>query len=280
MRRGLLLVLLALLPAPARAWHEDKAPVTEHSAATLREDEWKLGLATLEYGLTDRWEVGAVHLFLIARIINVFTKVRVYDDGFFSAALSGGVYFTNLQFYNEDNPDLRFYILPFAAHGSLRWDDLSAHLTLSYTLTGTSADDLGQQETANFPVQGSLMTGVAATAVEWRLSRSFALLAQGRLTLFQAVRTQISGSTTFDEGRTTLEIFGEADVDLDAFGGNVSLSAFWSWEIFNLKLGLGYGRYIWPFINVMLPDVSLPDGTVIGLSQPTIFPEFSLFWRW
>jgi hypothetical protein len=60
---------------------------------------------------------------------------------------------------------------------------------------------------------------------------------------------------------------GSSEVDLQQdLRGYGTLSAFWSYDHFNLRLGLGYGNPVVPTLGTFLTAV-------------TPVPEFDLFWR-
>ncbi|MCB9554219.1 MAG: hypothetical protein H6705_20510 [Myxococcales bacterium] len=263
-----LLVASALLltPGPAAAWHDRDAPVTDYSAETLRNDEWRIYLGTLvEYGLTDDWEIGTTTGLDLVTFFNVTSKYTVWRGDTFAFAASAGLYTISPSVFG--GPDVQLWLVPVSLYGSWREPagDYSAHLALNYTNLTTA----GSGSVESVEIDG-VLEGVTINLVptfEWRRSRSFAWVFQSTISLLQAGRA--GGDSTFesDDGRTRLDVYGEGTVRTGAFAfGNVSASAYWSWESFNLRLGLGYGHVELPLVGLLFDQV-------------LVQPEFNMYWR-
>lgn len=265
-----LLLAACLISAPAAAWHEPNRPVTEYSAATLNGGEWRLYLGTLlEYGVVDNLEIGTMPLLLVARVPNVFAKWTFVPAEGFSMALSGGVVTTNPNYFGDLLPDVQVYVIPVGLFASWRLPggDIGLHGGLHYTRVGTSGSgSLGEAFDVEADVQGSSLK--LAPVLELRTSRSFAWVIEGSLSLSQSAAAAFATSFTSADGRTTVEVFGDGSID-DQGGkwlGNASVSAYWSWETFNLRLGVGYGYAELPVLGVFL-------------DQLTVLPKFNAYWR-
>ncbi|MEZ4467772.1 MAG: hypothetical protein R3F43_25840 [bacterium] len=67
------------------------------------------------------------------------------------------------------------------------------------------------------------------------------------------------------DDESSIDVYGTANAEVEGAKGNISLSAFWSWETFNLRLGAG-GHFAVPVVNVFVPVV-------------TWAPVVDMFWR-
>lgn len=263
------LALALALTTPADAWHDRDAPPTGYSAEALRSGEWRIYPSTLiEYGVLDGLELGTVPALYFVSLYNAQAKGTLWRDDSFAVALSAGVFTLDPNDIRDDWPSLRVWLVPVGLHGSYRspTGEFGAHLALRYataTTNGTvSADDSFE---ADALLDGSSL--VLSPTFEWRTSRSFAWVFEAALSLWQSGQASGGGTYRTDDGRTTVEVFGDGSISTGAFAyGNVSASAFWSWETFNLRLGLGYGHYDFPLVGLFWVN-------------PSFFPELNLFWR-
>jgi len=107
-----------------------------------------------------------------------------------------------------------------------------------------------------------------APVVELRTSRSFAWVLEGSLSLAQSAQGAAITTFTSDDGRTSVEVIASGAVDRagGTWLGNASLSGYWSWQTFNLRLGLGYGHVELPMFGLFADALS-------------ILPKFNPYWR-
>ena len=118
----------------------------------------------------------------------------------------------------------------------------------------------------NGTFQGGTSNLQSLYTFELRATRVTAFLLQARFLSFQ--RANLNGNVVLHPDEfTTVEVHGARDSDALNFRGAYSLgvSALFSWELFNLRLGLGYGNYNVPGLNFMLP-------------MRTPFPDFDFYW--
>lgn len=266
-RLGAALLGAALLTAPvtAHAWIDDD-PATDWTALTLHRNEWRLGLFRFQYGIVDSLQVGTQTLPWALKITNLDLKWTVWAQGPWSVALSGGFFSLKLQDFDEDAADVRFYAVPIELTASWRGADFGAHLRGSYTAVKTDADEALDEEDYDIGGVAAVSTGTLGLAGEWYVSRTFSWVLETRLSVFQDASANAT-TTTHPNVRTTVELNADAEADLaDGAQANALLSAFWSWDTFNLKLGLGYGHYSVPTLNLFVGD-------------PIWFPDLDLFWR-
>lgn len=270
-RRAAVATLALALAASttAAAWHEPKRAVTDYSASTLNAGEWRLYLGTLlEYGITDTLEIGTMPLIDLLRVPNLLAKWTIFSVEGFAVAISSGFFTTKPSYFRDDLPDARIYVIPAGLYASYRIPsgDVGLHLGLNYTTAGTTGE-IPVDEALGFEGQISGTTLRLSPVIELRTSRSFAWVIEGSLSLSQTADGSLSTTYTSDDKRTTIEVFTDASVADDGqFRGNVSLSAYWSWQVFNLRLGLGYGHAEAPMVGLFF-------------DQLTILPEFNAYWR-
>ncbi len=258
------------LAAPASAWHEPSRPVTDYSAATLNGGEWRIYVTgLLEYGITDNFEIGTMPLLDIARVPNLVAKWSFIPGEGFSMAASGGIITTNAQYFNDLAPDVQVYFIPVALFASWRLPggDVAVHGGLHYATVGTSgSSSVSDAFGIDAALRGSSLK--LAPVLELRTSRGFAWVLEGSVSLSQ--NAEVAGSTTYtsEDGRTTVEIFASGGIDDagDKWLANASVSAYWSWDVFNLKLGVVYGHVELPLVGVFVDQLS-------------ILPKFNMYWR-
>lgn len=261
---------IALGLAPLLCAYHDEAPVTAYSAATLQRWDVHAGPFRVGLGVAETVDLSTFPAFWLLKTPNLMVKWnflgRPREEGL-SVAGRLGLFTLKPQDFDEDlDKDLRVNLVPLAFTGTWRQGDWRYNLTLGYTYVGSNAKDL---DTESVDVEGlaALSTASISPAIEWRLGRVFALVLEGHVMVYQQATAEASQTLELNEGRTKVELFqsGEAEV-APAPLGNATVSAFWAWETFHLRVGLGYGHY-----NVPLLDVYLAD--------PTLVPELDLYWR-
>ncbi len=266
MRRTILLTAALLAAAPsAHAW-QDTEPATDWSALTLHQNEWRMGLFRGQYGILEPLQIGTQWLPWLLKVPNVDLKWTVWSDRTWSASVSGAFFTVNAQDFDKDAEDIQFTMVPIELTGSWRGDALAAHLRLSYTVVKTTGD--ASVESADTDIKGvaAVSTGALGLSGEWHLSRSFALVTELAASIYQDAKATGESSSQIDP-RTTLELHAGGSADLKSGRlANGTLSAFWSWATFNLKLGLGYGNYQVPTLHLFAGD-------------PVVFPDLDMFWR-
>lgn len=263
-----LLPLALALATPAAAWYGDERPVTEYAADTLRSGEWRLYLlGQLEYGITDDWEFGTMPILDLVGAINLATKYTVWRHEPFAVAVSAGFLTFDPSVWFEGLPEVRTWIVPIAVQASWRpaGAAFSGHLGLHYT--GFYTD--GEIDLPDVYLNGVGKGGIISLVptFEWQRSRSFAWVFQATISLAQRFVAEGSSRTETNDGRTTIDIYGDGELRTGVFEhANLTASAQWSWESLNLRLGLGYGSLEVPYAGVL----------TLG---PTIVPEFNFSWR-
>lgn len=269
MRRRLLPLLLpalalAGLAAPARAYHTAEERLVEETAYTLRFAEAKIGFFRWDFGVLPRIQVGTIPLFWLARVPNLSLKSDVLRMG--PVTVAGKV---SLATFTADKgeAELRATLVPL--EGAVSWrisETFTGSGEVVYTKVGVSggrdtaeSNDLrGAVAVTNFQVAGTL---------EWRLSEVTAFLVHGRWLAWQEASG--AGDVTFSpDAYTTVEahLAGKSDVADVSGAWSVVPSFHWSWDRWNLRLGLGYGNWSLPVVHMVVP-------------VKTVIPELDLYWR-
>jgi hypothetical protein len=269
---GALLALALLLgqASSARAYHTDRIRTTAGTAFTLRKNEWELGPFHANYGITDWLGVSTYVLPWVVLFPNVQVKLRLFSNERWALSLRPGLYYADFTLPHKlygvgpDDADLKLWVVPIEAY-------VSRIIRHRFTLTGSAVYNY-VTGTGSYDPQDVRGTAAASNAqialgFEWRVNRIVALIVQSRLILYQEVGGAGTVNVDLDE-HTTGQVSTNAKPA--AFnserGFSVSAAALFSWQHFHLRVGVGYGNYNVPGLNLVVPD-RLP------------FPVFDLFWR-
>ena len=258
------LALAVALPAAVRA-NPETTPQILYGANTLKAGELELGIWRFDVGATDNFTLGTLPLFWIARLKNLEVKYRVYSWDESSIALSAGALWVNAQDWDKSKPDATFYMIPLQLAYTRRMDlaDL-LHVALSYTATGIKGS-FGDEDTA---LNGVAVVDTLVLNPTWerRISESFSILLDANMLLAERARANPAVTTKLgDYDSVDMHVSGKADLKA-GFKGNVVASAFWSWDTFNLRVGLGYGHLEAPVAHIFA-------------DKPSLVPDFDFYWR-
>jgi hypothetical protein len=249
------LLVVFLTASPAHARHTPGQDSTDDTAFVMPPGQVRLGLWKLEVGVTDGVQLGTYVVPWLAwafdvNLANATVKFRLLERDAFALSLR-----VNALYVQKDLGDVPFRIwaLPMELVASFR---RSEAVIIHAGVTGTYMQLSGVYEPEEY---GVLQGAVAANSLqafamlEYRMSRTTALLVHGRLIGHQTVSGNASGTFMVNE-RTTVDVAGHAsaDVPLD-LGGNVGGAVHWSWDHLNLRLGASYGNYVVPAINLVIP---------------------------
>src|SRR6476469_1533889 len=80
MARALLLVILFFAAGVAWADVSAAAPRVEDTADTLHRREWKLGLTTSSFGVSDALQIDSALILDLGGLLNAGVKARIYKD--------------------------------------------------------------------------------------------------------------------------------------------------------------------------------------------------------
>lgn len=268
-RTGLLVALgLLVWSAPAGAYHTEEEHITDDTAWTLAGDKmWRLGLFKAAVGLGDRVTFGSYTLPWLARTPNAYLKWRFYSGDVFNWAVQASYARLDTASFSPDAEDPPvFAVGSLSLLASLRFGS-ALQLSNGLVFTGVRARGTVDTDELAGALRGGLTNVQYVGALEWRWSRTTALVITGRYLMAQVLdgRTQF---TARPDEYTTVDVYADADEDrLLNFRRAFSIvPAFvWSFATFNLELGLGYGNPNLPAVNFTLPDRYL-------------IPTLDLFW--
>lgn len=257
--------LLCALASPAHARHTDKERITDQTAYTFGKNQIQLGLWQAGYGILDNLDVFSYTLPWLLQTANIHTKYRFYDTGKWSFSGRVGVFRLDFQDFSPDAPPATFTIIPFHLGASYQ---ASSAWTFSAETVYTSNRLEGQVDVGDLRGSAAVTNLQLTATAEWRWSETFAIVTHARALAFQDTNAAANFVYQPDD-YTTVEVYGAAETDLLDVQGAWSIvpSAFWSWDTFNLRAGLGYGNFNIPGFNIVF-------------IQRSVIPEFDMFWRW
>lgn len=265
----LLVAALVATARPAHAEHDDIQRITDNTAHVLRPAEWRVGLWKVQYRLPSRpVEVGTYTMYWAPMLggiplLNGHAKWTFHHGKRWTFAASLGLFYLDLAIL--DSP-VTFTLVPMDVYASRRLGD-TLELALRGTYTGATiegsydSDEIGGLQGA---VGGESVQAMASLI--WRRSARTAYLAELRVGQVLGVYGSTESTVRVDE-HTTVDVVGGVNATTDELAGaSIAGRVHWSWQRFNLRLGLTYGNYTIGGINFMVP-------TAIPV------PELDLYWR-
>jgi hypothetical protein len=256
----------------ALARHTDEEHITADTAWTLEGDkDWHISLFKAQVTLADRVAIGTYTWPWLAAVPSLQVKWRFLSLGGWHFA--GEVGFVRLDTSNFGENDAVQPPVFSVTTGTLSQTlELNASHQLSNNLvvTGVRAEGSVTSDTLRGAGEGAATNLQYVGAYEYRVSRTLAIVVTGRYQLFTVVAARFTSTVEPDEFTTIdLAARGSDDTALDFdYVFSIVPSLNWSWDTFNLRLGLGYGNFNVPGINFMVGDKN--DRIVI--------PELDLFW--
>lgn len=258
-----------LCPGRADAFHTPRRHITDGTAYTLRGNQVRVGLWKAQYGVGDSVMIGTYVLPWVILAPNAHIKWRFWQNEQLAFSFGVGFLYEDTEtpsWVADEFGPAQILSVPLQVAGSWRFDDrFTLSLSPIWTLVrveGTlDTDDLegaGRGASDNFQT---------VTNLEWRLSRVTAFSAQWRFVILQ--REALSGgATSTPDEFTVVDASAAGDDDYEFSGAySVTLSAIFSWRIFNLRLGVGYGNYNIAPVNFVVPEKK-------------VFPELDVYWIW
>lgn len=261
-------VTIVLLAArAAMALEGDDLPrLDERTARTVGAGTLKLGVLAFDYGIIERLSVGtdppawAARAFVSVLIPNLHVKAIVFarDPVQFAVNLAG--YYGQLS--SEGSASGHVVVVPLSLFGSFRLTD---RLFLHGEGTYNFAKAYGAGDLNNADLNGNVATRTfqLGALVEYRLRDHVALTAVGR---YQAYSGPLAfqGSAMTDAW-TNITLTGQATPRIAhpwaATGGVAFL-----WPRVHLSLGVGYGYYFIPGLNIAYPKLGVvPDASLAVL---------------
>jgi hypothetical protein len=260
--------LLLARSSVAAAYHTEDEHVTDDTAWTLKGPKnWRLGLYKASFTVADRFAVGTYIAPWVTGNPNLFAKLRFLSLGPWQWALQAGFIRVDTQFLIRGGPDAPIFTV--GTLGLMNSVEFSQHHQLSTGLIGTVVRVSGRLDDDTLRGNGSaaLTNMQLMMAYEWRLSRTLALIVTGRYQLLQVLAGETRFTANPDEYTSVDVVLAASDDHVVNFRNafSVAPALAWSWEYFNLRLGVGYGNYNVPGVNFMI-------------KQRVLFPEFDLYW--
>ena len=265
------LALLAALATPsrsARAYHTEQEHLTDDTAWTIAGDKaWRIGLFKAAVGIGNRVTLGSYIWPWVGRTPNAYLKWRFYAGDAWHWAAQVGFFRLDTAAFDKKASDPPVFTV--ASASLLQSVRLGARNQLSNGLVFTAVRATGtvDQDTLRGAGDAGLTNLQYVAAYELRLSRSTAFVLTGRYLIAQVLDANTRFTVHPDE-YTTIDVVADArDDSVVNFRGAFSIvpSFAWSWQTFNLELGLGYGNFNVPGVNFMI-------------NRRTLIPTFDLYW--
>jgi hypothetical protein len=241
--------------------------ITDRGAYTVPAGMHKISLFSVEYGLHDQFQMITYPFWWQLFAPNVGLEWQFIRQERWSMSLGlQGMYFSTRPFrwFFPDLPVADAGIIPVDLAASVRLtEDWSMHMgsLLTFVIVSGRLDEDDLQGAAALSNLQQHLT------LEWRISRVVALLLHGRYQVAQQTKAGADAELQLDEF-TTIRAAALAESDVLDFPNAFQIvpSVQFSWETFNLRLGLGYGNNVIPTVNFVLP-------------KRTLVPDFAMYWR-
>lgn len=242
----------------------DELPrLDERTAFMLGAKRLRLGILSFDYGIIEQVSIGtdpppwAARAVLPLFIPNLHLKVSILDRHPVALAVQAAAYWVSLKQQNSASGSL--LAVPVSLFASFRLHQrVWLHGELTYNFV--EANGAGDIDEAGLNGQASTRAAQAGTILEIRLTRTFSVTALGRYQ-FYAGPLAFNGGSMLDP-YTNVTIDGQAlqrvEHPWEAVGGVVFL-----WRYVHLILGVGYGYYFVPGIDLPYPTRGIvPDGSL------------------
>jgi hypothetical protein len=253
--------------AAAGAYHSDDDHITDDTAWTVKGPKnFRLGLYKASATIADRVVLGTYLWPWLARTASAFAKWRFLTLGPSEWAVEGGLFRLDTAAFDGTGPNAPVFTIGTATF--INSVQLGDH-QISNNLIGTVVHLKGEidADTLGGTGEGGLSNLQYVLAYQYRLSRTLALVVTGRYQIFQVLGAQTRFTSRPDD-YTSIEVVAAASDDHIVnfrYALSVIPALAWSWENFNLRVGLGYGNFNVPGINFMI-------------ERRTLIPELDLYW--
>ena len=238
----------ARLPTPEQAQRWD-----EGTALTLGGQTFKLGILAFDYGITDRINVGTdppMYLIRTAEPVlvpNLHIKVIAYRWNELWLTGQAAIYYANVQ---KGDASGTLWAIPLTAYASYQIDPRWwIHGEVTYDIIwGNGVGNLTETTLGGAAATRSLQ--LAATG-EYRIRPTIAITLRGRLQVYTA-RLALSGSANPD-AFTSVAVDARID-PRNSHPWEVVPAVAFLWQRIRLSVGVGYGNYFVPGMQVALTD--------------------------
>lgn len=259
---SLALLTLVAWPRAASAYNTKETPITDHTAYTLPQKSFRLGLWSAEYSVFDSLTVGTYWPAWIFRVASLHAKWRFLQTDRWAFAVYGDVFrldTKNLKKLDQSAGAATITAGTLEPRASWR---ISDHFDLSGSISWTMVAVDGTIHKNDFHGAGSgAVDNMQLTStLGWRLTRVTTLALHARYLVFQRVAAN-ADATYHPDAFTTVEVHGNAQSDVLYTPHAFSLlpAVALSWKHLNLRAGIGYGNW-----NVPGLDFVVDHKTLIG----------------
>jgi hypothetical protein len=241
----------------------DRERLEERTAYTIGAGRLKLGLLTFEYGISERLAVGidppawAARAVLPIWVPNAHAEWTAFQRPGLALSIEVGGYFADLR--GAEGAGGTLVAVPISVFASKR---LLPRWWLHGEATYILAEASGTGDLDNTDLEGSVATraGQLGALLEYQLSRVVSLTAVGRYQVYSG--SLVFRGTSAVDASTTAHIEAQLEPRVPHPWQAIAGAAF-LWSNVRLGVGVGYGYYFIPGVN-------------IGLGQQTIVPDLSL----
>lgn len=246
-------LVAATVCAASGAAAQERVEVYENTARVLDQGRLRLGLFAFDYGLIDGVSIGIDVPAWLSRaysdllLPNVHVKFRLFDAGPVQFSGRAAVYYGTL---NTSSTNGQLAVFPLSLFGSVQiLPRVWLHADGSYTYgRAFGSTDIGKAKLGDAEL--GTRTAQAGLMLEWRLTRLLALLARGRYQFYERPIV-VRGSGNYD-AYTRIDLAAEAQPRTShpwlVVGG-----AALTWTHVGFIVGAGYGEYVVPGSNLVLP---------------------------
>lgn len=261
------------LSSPAGAYQDAGEERVDYTAYTLRPGEIAAGPFKAEIGLPGGAMIGTyiptwvASPFVKGLIPTAFVKIRDPFAGPVAVSLRVGMtYFdgTSLAATATRNKEAKasLVVIPLEAAISARFSEVfSQSVFFTYVALAAGGTDVTSQ--ADIQGAAAFTNSSVSTLLEFRLNRITAITLLGRVLVHQG-HARFQGN--FTEGSTTVDADIGTRPRVQSFAACIVPGLAFSWANVNLNLGLGYGTW-W------IPIVDLP------LGGQSVVPDANFFFR-
>jgi hypothetical protein len=227
----------------------------------------KIGMFSVEYGIADGLQMITWPFWWHVLAPSGGLEWRFINTPIYAMSLSAtGLYVSSrpLQLIFDTLPTADLGIIPADLIGTWR---LGEDWTLSFGNELTTVILSGDYDEDAFQGTAAVTNLQSHATVEWRVSRVVALQIHGRYLVFQTVRANTQVTVEPDDFTTiTAAAAGKTDALDFPHAYQIVPGVHLSWETFNLTAGLGYGNFVIPAVNFVLPNRG-------------VVPRLDIYWR-
>ncbi len=235
----------------ASAKHTETDRIVDQTAYTLPAGRFQVGLLRQEWSPIKRLMVGTYALPWLLRVVNGHVKVRFVGEDPVALSFGLGVFRVAPAALQKDSGNAVITAVPLDLTCSWRVND---RWTLSQSLIYTTVTVRGSYDPAELQGVAAVTNLQLATTAELRVSEVTAFVAQLRYLAFQRANGRAVSTLHPDDFDTLhVEAVGSSDALDFHFAGSIVPSVVFSWSVFTLRMGVGYGNYSVPGINLVLP---------------------------